>query len=68
MRRCLARFLHRIANLVYDDECRENVDVLDEYGIQRCHIEIAGDDDHGFDLASNNLPQGWRLRVDEREV
>ncbi|AYR00075.1 hypothetical protein PBI_NEBKISS_140 [Mycobacterium phage Nebkiss] len=68
MRRFLARFLHHLANRIFDDEHRERIDVLDEYGIQRCRIEIAGDDDHGFDLASNNLPQGWCLRVDEREV
>lgn len=61
MRRRLAHALHRLAVRVWDDECIETIEVIDEYGVCRCRVEVRGNDFHGVGMAYELLPQGWTL-------
>lgn len=59
MRVWLAHRLHGVARWLYNDTHTERVTVIDEYGICRCRIEIAGDDSHGISAEFIALPDGW---------
>lgn len=63
MCRWLARVLHHLANRLYDDERTDRLEVLDEYEIVRCRVDIAGDDTHGLDSEFDELPPGWQVRA-----
>lgn len=63
MRRALAILLHRLADFIYNDDFREAVVIVDEYGISRCHVDVRADDSHGVDGATAQLPVGWELTV-----
>ena len=59
MREWIALVLHRLASAIYNDERAELVVVLDEYGICRCRVEVAGDASHGITAEFDELPEGW---------
>lgn len=63
MRRYLAKFLHGIADRIYDDERTDRLIVLDEWDIVRCRVDIAADDNHGLDSEFDELPLGWHVHA-----
>lgn len=68
MRKWFAWQLRKLAFWIYNGEYTEKVEVLDEYGICRCRVEIAGDEyQHGVDNTFEQLPSGWELRWGEHE-
>lgn len=63
MRRALAALLHRFADRIYNDDFNIEVEIVDEYGISRCRVDVRADDSHGVDGATAQLPVGWELTV-----
>lgn len=59
MRRALAHLLHRLAYVIHNDERRQKLEIVDEYGVARCRIEVAADDTHGIASEADELPDGW---------
>lgn len=65
MKRAVAHLLHRLAHSIYNDDRHERIEIVDEWGISRCRVEILVDDSHGVDSEFEQLPSGWVVSLNE---
>lgn len=64
MRQWIAACLRELAVRVHNNDHPEIVEIVDEYGICRCFVELTADHAHGVSAAFSELPTGWHFRVE----
>lgn len=66
MRQWMAERLHQLAGHIFNDQHRQRIEILDEYEICRCTVEVDGDSyGHGLTRIADILPTGWTWRAYE---
>ena len=62
MRKLLSIWLQSVAKTLYNEEHKEQVSVIDEYGVCRCRVEVVADSCHYINTTIERLPAGWLLQ------
>lgn len=64
MRQWIAACLREIAERIHNDDHSESVEIIDEYGVCRCFVELKADHAHGVNATFSELPTGWHFAVE----